>query len=168
MTPKFDGDGKKTQPQKKEHQGCGCFSCCRRRKTKKKITSDTRRNITNKELASCILGAGRFGCIVTKKQQQKHEEPVLWSIAAHDLEEVPTGIDRYLQRLGDSGPGWERSCSIGRGEHAVLQPYYPVLQDRRYKARQKPILCYFKRNLKNFQLIQRRQNMIQWAVMIHI
>jgi hypothetical protein len=37
-----------------------------------------------------------------------------------------------------SGPDCERSCSIGRGVHVVLQPYCPVLQDRRHQVREEP------------------------------
>jgi hypothetical protein len=47
-------------------------------------------------------------------------------MAAHDLEEILAGIDRYLHRLGGSGPNWKQRCSIGRGVHAVLPPYYSV------------------------------------------
>jgi hypothetical protein len=43
--------------------------------------------------------------LTQKQQQQEQEDP----IETHDLQEILAGIDRYLQRLGDSGPDWERS-----------------------------------------------------------
>jgi hypothetical protein len=72
-------------------------------------------------LVSCIIRNGKLAAHFTQKQQEnEHEE-----------------INTCLQRLDGSGSDWERSCSIGRGVHAVLQPYYPVLQGRKHQARQR-------------------------------
>jgi hypothetical protein len=54
-------------------------------------------------------------------------------------------IDRCLQRLGDTDPDWEQSCSTRRGVNTVLQHYYHVLQERRHQARQTTLLSYFKK-----------------------
>jgi hypothetical protein len=56
-----------------------------------------------------------------KQQQQKQEELILWSIETHELQKMLAGIDRYLQRLGNTDPDWEWSCSITRRVSAVLQ-----------------------------------------------
>jgi hypothetical protein len=76
--------------------------------------------------ASYKCGTGRYGCTLTRKQQQqKQEEPILQSVETHDLQEILAGIDRYLRRLGDIHPVWELSCFIRRGIIAVLQALLP-------------------------------------------
>jgi hypothetical protein len=95
--------------------------------------------LTNDELED-------LAALVTQKQQQQEQgEPALRAIKNHDLQEIVVGIDRYLDRLGDIGPDWERSCPIRRGVSAVLQPYCRVLQERRGQARQTVPIYYFEK-----------------------
>jgi hypothetical protein len=62
-----------------------------------------------------------------------------------DLQKILAAIDRYLERLGNIDPDWERSCSVRRGVSAVLQPYCHVLHERRCQARQTTLRSYFKK-----------------------
>jgi hypothetical protein len=57
---------------------------------------------------------------IQKHQQQEQEEPVLPSIDSHDLQVNLTGIDSYLQNLGDIQPDWEQNCPFRRAVNAVL------------------------------------------------
>jgi hypothetical protein len=82
---------------------------------------------------------------LTQTQEQQEEEPILWSIETHDLKEILTEIETYLQRLGDIDADWEWSSSIRRGIIAVLQTYCHVLQERKHHARQTTSLSYLKK-----------------------
>jgi hypothetical protein len=65
-------------------------------------------------------------------------------VETHDLQEILTGIDRYLQRLGDIDPDRKKSYPTRRGVSLMLQPYYHVLQESRHQAMQTILLSYFK------------------------
>jgi hypothetical protein len=97
---------------------------------------------------------------IPAQEQEEQKEPVLCSIESHDLQGILPGIDRCLQRLGDSGPDWEGSvqcCSLA------------IMFCRRggMKQGKQPFLLILKRNLSSFQLVQRRQKMIQPTLTIH-
>jgi hypothetical protein len=69
-------------------------------------------------------------------------------------------IDSYLQRLSDIDPDWERSW-------AVLQPHTIICTRGGIRYWKQPIILIFKINLKHFQLIQRRQKVIQSTMPIY-
>jgi hypothetical protein len=51
---------------------------------------------------------------------KKKKSPFLWAIEIHDMQEIVTAIERYLQRLGDIDLVLKQWCSIGIGISAVL------------------------------------------------
>jgi hypothetical protein len=68
----------------------------------------------------------------------------LWSVETLDLQGILVVIDRYLQRLGNIDPDWDRSCSITRREvSAVLQ------EERRHKQSKQPSTFILKGTLNS-------------------
>jgi hypothetical protein len=78
-----------------------------------------------------------LGSQLTQKQQQHEREAPVRSIET-----------RNLQKLENTDPDQEPSCSSRIGVSAVLYPYHRVLQERRRQARQTTLLPFLKKKSK--------------------